>query len=199
MNIQFNNQEVCEIILHNICKMIYRRGLIESYEKSYEDLKQISFKNRIYSILLTDNTEIKIIMYNTLHTNINSTIESVLNNNEIKKIVILNDTTKKNIKQIVKDPKNTEVFLEYEMMEDIIENNFVPEHKIITKDEKEEILRKFNDREFPKIFRSDMMCRYYDGKVGDIFKITRSSLFAGYSIGYRRVVKSPLMYKSLLE
>ena len=56
------------------------------------------------------------------------------------------------------------------------------------KDEKEELLKKFNEIELAKIQITDMQSRYYGAKIGDIFKIVRPSITAGRNIFYRRVV-----------
>ena len=41
--------------------------------------------------------------------------------------------------------------------------------------------------ELSNILDVDMMARYYQAKIGDVFKIIRPSIVAGNSIFYRRV------------
>jgi DNA-directed RNA polymerase subunit H (RpoH/RPB5) len=73
-------------------------------------------------------------------------------------------------------------------MEDIPSKLFIPEHQLLTLEEKTEILNKFKETELAKINDMDVMSRYYGAVVGDIFRIIRPSMTAGKNIFYRRVV-----------
>ena len=43
-----------------------------------------------------------------------------------------------------------------------------------------------------KMLSTDAIARYYNAKVGDIFRIKRPSTFSGESFHYRLVVDSPI-------
>ena len=73
------------------------------------------------------------------------------------------------------------------MMEDIPSKVFIPEHQLLNKEEREEVLSKFSETELSKIWVTDMMSRYYGAKIGDIFRIIRPSFTAGKNVFYRRV------------
>ena len=73
------------------------------------------------------------------------------------------------------------------MLEDIPMKIFIPEHQLLNKEEKEELLSKFSENELSIILDIDMMSRYYKAQVGDIFKIIRPSIVSGNSIFYRKV------------
>ena len=65
-------------------------------------------------------------------------------------------------------------------------------HEIISNEEKEELLSKFSDLSLSHILLTDMMARYYNAKVGDIMRITRSSITSGKNIFYRKVINGTI-------
>ena len=68
---------------------------------------------------------------------------------------------------------------------------YVPKHEIMTKQEGEEILKKYNCKptELPLIFAIDPAILGLGVKPGDMIKITRTSSTAGESLYYRYVVE----------
>ena len=81
-----------------------------------------------------------------------------------------------------------EVFLQDEMLYNITKHRIVPEHILLSNEESKKIIDCYGKKTFylPKIFNTDAICKYYDGKVGNIFKILRTN-----NIYYRVVVKDP--------
>lgn len=69
---------------------------------------------------------------------------------------------------------------------------YVPKHEIISKEEAEQILAKYNCKptELPLIFVSDPAIMELGVKPGDMIRITRHSPTAGESIYYRYVVEA---------
>ena len=68
---------------------------------------------------------------------------------------------------------------------------FVPKHEIITLQEAEQVLNKYNCKptELPLIFVNDPAILGLGVKPGDMIKITRKSPTAGTSLYYRYVVE----------
>lgn len=68
---------------------------------------------------------------------------------------------------------------------------YVPKHEIMTKQDAEEVLRRFNCQptELPLIFANDHAILGLGVKPGDMIKITRKSATAGEAIYYRYVVE----------
>ena len=68
---------------------------------------------------------------------------------------------------------------------------FVPKHEIVSKQEADAILKKFNCKptELPLIFVNDPAILELGIKPGDLIKITRKSPTAGTSFYYRYVVE----------
>ena len=73
------------------------------------------------------------------------------------------------------------------MLEDIPMKAIIPEHQLLNEEEKSELLSKYNELSLSAILDTDMMARYYNAQIGDIFRIIRPSVTSGNSIFYRRV------------
>jgi DNA-directed RNA polymerase subunit H len=68
---------------------------------------------------------------------------------------------------------------------------FQPRHEILSKNEAQEVLKKYNTKpsQLPYIMLSDKGLEDLDVRPGDIIKITRKSSTAGESVYYRYVVE----------
>ena len=192
INIEYNSKEIRNIVLTNILKMLTRRNLIDldlNIDIDVSIFKKLDID--IYSIDLNENTQYIIYI---IHTKLNNISQNTVLNDylldkiDIHKIIIGTSVSKRVVKQIINDYKNTEFFFEYEMMEDIPSKIFIPEHILLNADDKNKILSHYSELELAKIFSTDMMSRYYYAKPGDIFKIIRPSITAGKNIFYRIVV-----------
>ncbi len=74
----------------------------------------------------------------------------------------------------------------------ILEHVLVPEFRILSEEEKKEILEKLNITEdkLPKILDSDPAVKKIGAKVGNLLEIKRTSKVAGESVYYRIVAES---------
>lgn len=73
----------------------------------------------------------------------------------------------------------------------VSEHVLVPEHKKLTKEEKSELLEKYNItvKELPKILKSDPAVSHLALDTGDVIKITRKSQTMGKATYYRAVIR----------
>lgn len=119
-----------------------------------------------------------------------ASIENFLSKNtDTHKFIIINKLSDRAIKQIL-EYENTEVFTIDELLIVIIDHNIVPLHILLTPDEKDKYFSVFNHhpRDMKKIFVNDPIARFYGAKVGDLFKIIRSSITSGKEVDYRMVI-----------
>jgi len=193
INVEYNTKEINQIVMTNLLKMLERRKLISSWPDEFTKLGNDISNKTIFEILLSDKTKYSIYLVNAKLTSIvqGTPLDEYLSNNiDVHKIIIAKDVAKKVVKQIVSDYKHAEFFFESDMMEDIPSKIFIPEHQLMTEEEKQELLNNFSEHDLGRIYLTDMMSRYYGAKIGDIFRIIRPSFTAGKNVYYRKVVNS---------
>lgn len=191
-NINYNKKELLEIILKNIFLLFDRRN----YLKKKPTTKQIEEFIKDGVLNIDDNNQKLSVLYldtNLKNINIGSVTDEYLNKQiDYRKFVICKSFTKKVYTQINKLYSNCEIFYNYEFLEDIISKVFIPNHKILNQDEKNDLLQKYSLESLSKIYDTDMMSRYYGAKINDIFRIKRHNINSGTSIVYRVVIKGNL-------
>lgn len=81
----------------------------------------------------------------------------------------------------------TESFSLSELMVNITEHELVPKHVLLSKEEKEKLLKRYKIKtsQLPKILVEDPVARYLGLKRGDVVKIIRASETSGRYITYR--------------
>ncbi len=75
---------------------------------------------------------------------------------------------------------------------DILKHSLVPSHVLLSEEEKNELMKKYNIslHQLPKIFSTDAAVKAVGAKVGDVLKIVRKSPTAGETTYFRLVIKN---------
>jgi DNA-directed RNA polymerase subunit H (RpoH/RPB5) len=195
INVEFSTKELNKIVIENVLNMLSRRKLLKSPNDAIKKLGDDFLNKTIFEVVLDDKTVIgNMVSINLVNAKLSSIVQKtplddyLSNNVDVHKIIICKDVAKKVVKQIVSEYKNAEFFFESEMLEDLPSKVFMPEHQLLQEEERKELFDKYSEAELSRIFVTDMMARYYNAKIGDVFRIIRPSFTAGKNVFYRRVV-----------
>ncbi|QKF94069.1 DNA-directed RNA polymerase subunit 5 [Fadolivirus algeromassiliense] len=200
--IEKSPDDIRKTVLTNIVKMLTERNLInkENLEKNIETLLSTTTDDHTYSITLDNykNNDDKIIFIKMFHQKISaiskqSGISDYLNKYKDKpKLIIVKGINTKAEQSILNNYPKTEIFLENELMINIIDNILVPRYEILDHetDDFKQFCELYNckKRNIPKLYSHDPMAKYYNLKKGDIVRIIRASETAGLSSFYRIVI-----------
>ena len=178
-SVNYTIKEINQIIVNNLLRLLERRQLISDAKNIYEKIKEDISPNKSIKIKLDNGNNCLAYIANGKVTSItqNSPIDEFLSNNtNLLKFVIINEPSKKTFKQIMENYPNSEPFFQREFMEDIPSKDIVSQHDLLTSEEKDELLQRINIKNLSKIFTTDVMSRYYNAKVGDIFRVHRINI-----------------------
>jgi DNA-directed RNA polymerase subunit H (RpoH/RPB5) len=195
ININLKSKEVNSNIILNTIKMILRRD--NDYSENKVNSIYSSLKDKVFDSIIDlkiNNNKYSIYIINSKLNSItvNSPIDEYLNKNlDIKKFLVINDPSKRAVKQIFKY-KNAEFFFVHNLIKDITEPYFVPEHIKLNEEQIKLLKDKIKIKDLSTIYDLDVMSRYYGAKEGDVFKIIRPNITCGDSIYYRAVHKGKI-------
>ena len=200
--VEKNSEDVRRTVLTNIVKMLAERGLVdeENVENHIKALVKTTADDHTYTIPLNHPTSAgdKTISLKMFHHKISaiskqSSISDYLNKlKDTHKIVVVKEINTKAIQSITNNYPKTEIFLENELMINLIDNILVPRYEILGRETEDfkTFFELYNckKRNIPKLFSSDPMAKYYNLKKGDIVRVIRASETSGLSSFYRIVI-----------
>lgn len=201
--IEINQEKRRQMVLTNIIKMITERKLL-SYNDLENNIKEILKEHKedeiyniktntgeIYMIVLLLNQKITSV---TKHSVIGDYIHKDKN---IHKIIVVDDINARPRQMVQSSFPKIEIFLEKELMFNIIDCIYVPKHEVLSKEEADSLLEEYTTKksQLPYILLDDPVSRYYNMQPGQICRITRPSETTGYTHYYRIVVNRTINKK----
>jgi DNA-directed RNA polymerase subunit H (RpoH/RPB5) len=203
------NSETKKItILTNLIKMLIGRKLIneENLLKNIDLIKKNQSHDFFYKIELdnpeprTNSKQFYVIIFHQKITSLSKSSDLTEFLNQYKtfpKIIIASNISTKIIYSVKSDQiyPNTEIFLEKELMINIVDHISIPTHILLHEDELKAVIESYHAkrREIPEILVTDSIARYYNAKVGQMFRIIRPSETSGYAPYYRLVIKGNII------
>ncbi|ARF09488.1 DNA-directed RNA polymerase subunit 5 [Indivirus ILV1] len=200
--VEKNNEDIRKTVLTNVVKMLTERGILklENQENNIKTLIDKPTDDNIYIITKDKYKEkekqkiaVKLFMTKIASISKQSPISDFMNKHAAyHKIIIVKSINVKSAQHITSTFSETELFLEHDLMVNLVDCTFVPKYEVIDKDTDD--FKNFCEiylckkRNIPKLFINDPMAKYYNLKKGDIVRIIRPSETSGYSSSYRIVV-----------
>lgn len=209
--IEKNNELRRITILTNIVKMLTERGLlnIQNQNQNIKGLISLHPDDQTYKINLDNyekiygpnNRTLLIRLINQKITSISKTpaIIDLLNNFKTNpKIFVVININPKIRYQIQLDQinyPNTELFLEKELLLNIIDHVSQPKFILLSDDEAQEVLDSYHlkRKEMHKILVTDPISYYYNAKPGQVFRIIRPSETSVEAFTYRLVIRGQIL------
>jgi DNA-directed RNA polymerase subunit H (RpoH/RPB5) len=199
--VEVNSEYIKNTILTNTIKMLTERKILlkENEDKNIKKIINTQTDDLIYKVDYENEEKkdkkyiiIKILNQKITAINKTSPIGEFLNQyKNDNKLVIVKAISNKTKQLVTNTYINTEVFLEKELMINLVEHIYVPKHEILSNDESSQIIEAYNTRkrDMPKILTNDSIARYYNMQVGQICRILRPSETSGFVPYYRLVIK----------
>lgn len=177
---RYNIQEIENIVLENIIKMLSNRKIldmsklkenIEKVKKSYDDgIYRIKGTEMYYILLNLDNNPIT-----------KSSLSEYTDNN----LILVSQTLKIRTKLI---SPNIEWFTVDELMVDLFEVDFVYKHEKLTEEEANDVLEQYKKNELQKILITDPVAKYLNLQKGDICMVERPSETSGFHVAFKIII-----------
>lgn len=191
LSLNKNKNDIRNEILKNIIKMLTNRQLLkeEEEDKNIDKLKKSKNENDEYHIVLNDKNKfiIKFLMNKLTTINKSSGILEFLDMNfENHFLLVVPEISSKTQKELQTKYKKSEVFMEHELLIDLMSHVLVPkQYKLNVDTEKFLAERNSTKKNFPSIRLNDPIARYLNLKEGDIIRIVRPSETSGQTVSYR--------------
>jgi len=198
----FQDKNTLFKVRRTVLEMIADRGyIIPEVENITFEQFTAKYNNKNIDIYINDefkNKKIYVHFHNEVKNfskkdldNIMQKVITTYNDENINLILLIKEKENSAVtKELSKEAyKNVEVFLKKTMIFNVTHHIFVPKHILLTKDEENDLLIKYNTvkGKLPKLSKSDPIAKYYGLKSDQVCKIIRKSPEVGESIYYRLV------------
>jgi DNA-directed RNA polymerase subunit H (RpoH/RPB5) len=197
-----NIEDIRKTVLTNIIKMFVERKLInpENEQTEIDSVTTNPTDDNIYIINIDNYTDeidktyiVKLLNQKISGLSKQSNVSEFLNKYQGRqKLLVIKSITPKLSSQIKNNYVKSEVFVENELMINLIENILIPKYEILFPESEQ--YKEFYDqyqckkRNIPKLYIDDPMAKYYNLKKGDIVRVIRPSETTAESPFYRLVI-----------
>lgn len=202
--VEYNQEQRRLLVLTNVVKMLTERGLMK-FDQLEDNIKDIISKphdDDVYSVSVNSqqDKDYLIILLNQKITSItkHSLIgEYIFKDKNVHKIIVITDISPRSRQSIQNNFPKIELFLEKELMFNLVDSIYVPKHQVLNQEESDAVIKEYNvtKRQLPRILTVDPVARYYNMQTGQICRITRPSETSGLSNYYRIVVNMEIPKK----
>jgi DNA-directed RNA polymerase I, II, and III subunit RPABC1 len=199
----FQEQQRLYKVRTTVLEMIEDRGItvLPTLHISFEEFKQL-YEVRNLDIYIFDeekNKKFYIHFFNDSKSfsknNLKDLMKRLLDTYEddtMQVILLLRDKENSMVTRELQKPiyGNVEIFYQPHMVINITKHDFQPIFHLMTKEEEDEFLQKYNitKAKAPKMLKTDPIAKYYGAKQDQVFQIIRRSGVSG-EVNYYRVVK----------
>lgn len=194
-----NSEDIRQTLLTNVVKMLTERGLLlkEDQDKNISSVVTKISDEMIYELTLLSGEKfmIKLALQKITAMARSFGISEFLAQHKTgPKLIIVKEISKKARQFILNSFTKTELFLEEELMINIIEHDLVPKHEVLTEEQMKTFFPDYEckKKSMPKMLHIDPVARYYNMKPGDVCRISRYSDKCGQSPSYRLVIKGSI-------
>lgn len=200
-NVRLNNEEIRQVVLTNVIKMLTERKKLkaDNLQSNIDKIIRIQTDDHTYRLVLDEpiddvrNVIVKIFpqKVSTISKTSGGVVDFLMGNKDEHKIVIVKEINPKSYPMIKKTYPRTELFLEHELMINLVDHVLIPKVELLSDEERDNFCQNHmcKKRNIPKILTTDPMAKYFNLKEGDIIRILRPSETSGYAPAYRLVIK----------
>lgn len=188
-----SRKQINSTVVANIVKMLTKRGVMDGdLDNNIEKYSTIPDSGEI--TIKTANEKIYVKLVNSVISAINKTsgINDFLTaHGSSHCIIVVIDAQKKARVDLRSRYPRAELFVETDLLTDILSHDTQPEMRLLTNEEKEEFSREYNcpaARNIAKMQISDPVARYFNASRGDVVLILRPSPESGLVSYYRVIV-----------
>lgn len=183
--IELSDKEITTRLKENTLKMLSNR--VDSNMEALLDTDIIKTKeDGVYEFNEENKIYLKIFCQKISSVKKSPAVSIFLSDyKKFHKILIFKDIPKKAVQQILAMGK-VEVFLEKEMMVDILASHYQPKFELLSNDQKKECMKSYNveKNQFIRISKTDPVTRYYNLKGGDVIRVIIPCETSGQKIEY---------------
>eukprot|EP01029_Cantina_marsupialis_P028167 TRINITY_DN775807_c0_g1_i1.p1 TRINITY_DN775807_c0_g1~~TRINITY_DN775807_c0_g1_i1.p1 ORF type:complete len:190 (-),score=45.95 TRINITY_DN775807_c0_g1_i1:304-873(-) len=188
-----DNLENARRVAVTVCKMLRKRGYLVPDNPFVDAQSASDFELSVYKENDPSDRVVVKLPTEKVSSKMVNELNKMLSEEEIKRCIIVYSADKSPT-TFAKLGAGLGIKFEFfkmnELLVDITEHVLVPEHELLTPDEKQTLLNRYKLKEgqLPRMKLTDPISRYYGLERSDVMKITRMSETAGRYVTYRLAI-----------